>query len=354
MVAVSVGLPAVAGGAGIALPHLGKSGLTAAGIAGCILLAAGVTLLGYGAVRLVTSTRRRWWAGVVGALLVVTAVGLFSGIQAVASTNVPRTGIGAASPADRGLRYEEASFRTPDGADLRGWYVPGADRGTVIVLHGAGSTRTDVLDHAAVLAAAGYGVLLFDARGHGASGGRAMDFGWYGDEDIAGAVAYLRGRQDVDRDRIAAVGLSMGGEEAVGAAAGIPELRAVVAEGVTSRVAADWAFLADAYGVRGGSSNTSTASPPRSLTCSPRPGHRSRCGQRPRRPHRDRSCSSPPATVPTRFTPRVTCRGPVPTCRCGRCRAPATHRLSTHTGEWQQRVTAFLDAAFAGHARHGR
>ncbi|MDY7089653.1 MAG: alpha/beta fold hydrolase [Actinomycetota bacterium] len=354
-VAVAVGLPAVVGGAGIALPHLGKSGLTLAATAGCIALAAGAALLGYGAVGLVTSTRCRWRVGTAGALLAVTAVGLFCGIQAVASTNVPRTGIGAATPADRGLPYEEATFRTPDGVDLSGWYIPGAGRGTVILLHGAGSTRTDVLDHAAVLAAGGYGVLLFDARGHGASGGRAMDFGWYGDEDVAGAVACLRGRQDVDRDRIAAVGLSMGGEEAVGAAAASPGLRAVVAEGVTSRASADWAFLADAYGFRGriqqhvnGLTTALTdlltaAEPPIALraaaaAAAPRPILLIAAGDRPDEVHAARHLQRAGAHVQVWQVPDT-----------GHTRA-----LHTHPGEWRQRVTAFLDAAFAEHAGHGR
>lgn len=81
--------------------------------------------------------------------------------------------------------------------------------------------------------------LLYDARGHGRSDGRAMDFGWYGDEDIAGATAFLSDQSDVDADRIAAVGMSMGGEQAIGAAATNTDIRAVVAEGSTNRVASD-------------------------------------------------------------------------------------------------------------------
>src|SRR5206468_1520008 len=78
-----------------------------------------------------------------------------------------------------------------------------------------------------------------DARGHGRSAGRAMDFGWYGDADVQGAVTFLGAQPDVRDGRIAAVGLSMGGEEAIGAAATDPRIRAVVAEGATGRVAAD-------------------------------------------------------------------------------------------------------------------
>jgi hypothetical protein len=44
-----------------------------------------------------------------------------------------------------------------------------------MLLPGAGSTRTAVLAQAAVLARHGYGAILVDTRGHGRSGGHAMD-----------------------------------------------------------------------------------------------------------------------------------------------------------------------------------
>ena len=78
-----------------------------------------------------------------------------------------------------------------------------------------------------------------------------MEFGWYGDSDIAAAIDYLQARPDVDRRRIGAVGMSMGGEEAIGAMAGDTRIRATVAEGATNRVYADKTWYADAYGVRG-------------------------------------------------------------------------------------------------------
>ena len=78
-----------------------------------------------------------------------------------------------------------------------------------------------------------------------------MDFGWYGDEDVAGAVSFLVEQRDVDPERIGAVGMSMGGEEAIGAAASDERIAAVVAEGATNRVAADKAWLSDEYGWRG-------------------------------------------------------------------------------------------------------
>ena len=56
-----------------------------------------------------------------------------------------------------------------------------------------------------------------------------MDFGWYGDEDVAGAVSFLVEQRDVDPERIGAVGMSMGGEEAIGAAAADSRIRGVLA-----------------------------------------------------------------------------------------------------------------------------
>ena len=169
---------------------------------------------------------------------------------AVAATNVPRPEIGA-TPSSVGLTYEDVTLTTADGVRLAGWYVPSSNGAAVVVRHGAGSTRSNVLPEAEVLVRHGFGVLLVDARGHGQSDGRAMDFGWHGDADIAAATAFLAARDDVDGDRIAVVGSSMGGEEAIGASASNDLIRAVVAEGATARTAADKGWLSDEYGFRG-------------------------------------------------------------------------------------------------------
>jgi hypothetical protein len=74
-----------------------------------------------------------------------------------------------------------------------------------------------------------------------------MDLGWFGDEDVGGAVSFLVAQSRVDD--IAAVGLSMGGEEAIGAAATDDRIATVVAEGATKRVSGDKAWLPDEHGV---------------------------------------------------------------------------------------------------------
>ena len=233
------------------LPHLVKAGSPALSVASIACATAGIMLLGTGVV--VASRGRaglRRVATGVGAI-VVLAVTAMVVTPSVMATNVPRPEIGA-TPALHDLPFRDVELTTADGVRLAAWYVPSTNRAAVVLLHGAGSTRSNVLDHAEVLARHGFGVLMLDARGHGRSDGRAMDFGWLGDADIAAATAFLADQPEIDRDKIGAVGLSMGGEEALGAAATDRHLRAVVAEGATARVAADEAWLSEEFGLRGG------------------------------------------------------------------------------------------------------
>jgi dienelactone hydrolase len=248
-VALLAGVPAVAIAAGFA-PHWAKDGPLLVQASAAILAAAGLVMVVGGTV--VATQGRRWWHRIgAGALVVVaTVLATFIAGVAIAATNVPRPDIDR-QPTSVGLHAVDVALRTPDGVTLAAWYVPSSNRAAVVLLHGAGSTRSDVLDHAAVLADAGFGVLMVDARGHGESDGRAMDLGWYGDADIAAATSYLQTRPDVNPGRIGAVGMSMGGEEAIGASRSNRLIRAVVAEGATARNAGDEAWLSDQYGLRG-------------------------------------------------------------------------------------------------------
>jgi pimeloyl-ACP methyl ester carboxylesterase len=267
--------------------------------------------------------------------------------QAVAVTNTPPTSVGDTTPADIGLDYSDVEFEAADGVMLSGWYLPSSNGAAVVLLHGAGSTRSSVLDHAAVLARHGYGVVLFDARGHGRSGGRAMDFGWYGDHDTSAAVTFLQSQPDVDHERIAAVGMSMGGEEAIGAAAADARIRAVVAEGATNRVAADKQWLSDQYGWRGAVQEgidwltysiadlLTDAEPPMSLhdavaVAAPRPVLLIASEEVQSEVHAGHYIAgASPQAVDVWVVPD----------------AGHTGALDAHPLEWQQRVTAFLDHA---------
>jgi dienelactone hydrolase len=249
-VVLVLGCGVVAAGAGLGLGHLAVEGPTGVALLGLAILGLGLGLSGWSALRAARAVRRRWWPLVFLAQLLVLAVALWTVGQATMAAFPAHPDLGPRTPADVGLAYREVTLPAADGVRLSAWYVASHNGAAVVALHGAGSTRTAVLDQAAVLARHGYGVLLLDARGHGASSGRGMDFGWWGEADIRGAVDWLLEQPDVTMGRVGLLGLSMGGEEAIGAAGADPRVGAVVAEGATNRVSADKAWLA-AYGWRG-------------------------------------------------------------------------------------------------------
>jgi fermentation-respiration switch protein FrsA (DUF1100 family) len=94
--------------------------------------------------------------------------------------------------------------------------------------------------YARLLAEAGFVTLAFDHRGFGESGGRPQHEDTQGKlADLQAAVSLLSSQAEVDPDRIAVVGICLGGGYAVRAAAGDPRVKAVagVAGGYNSPAA---------------------------------------------------------------------------------------------------------------------
>jgi len=108
------------------------------------------------------------------------------------------------------------SVYVPDGAPPTGGW-PG-----VMALHGLNGSRSQL----ATLAGgtlAGYAVLTYDARGHGASGGQITVDGPREIADLRELFAWFAGRADVRDDRIGAWGISYGGGAIMRAAVeGVP------------------------------------------------------------------------------------------------------------------------------------
>jgi pimeloyl-ACP methyl ester carboxylesterase len=240
------GAVGVAVGIGIGVVHLLKAGMSVYAALALVCLLAGLTATArslYSFVNPREDWHREGWRRLIAVPAAAVALILvyYPLTVSLIATNTPRVDLGAAVPSDWGLVFEDVTFPTPDGVDLSGWFMPGSNGAAVVILHGGGggSNRTSVLSQARVLVDHGYSVLAFDARGHGRSGGDGMDWGWYGDLDIAGALDFLESLPEVDPGRLAAVGLSMGGEQAMTAAASDTRIKAVVAEGATNRVLAD-------------------------------------------------------------------------------------------------------------------
>ncbi|MCA9992991.1 MAG: alpha/beta fold hydrolase [Ardenticatenaceae bacterium] len=151
-----------------------------------------------------------------------------------------RIRISFANPGDRDLAYEAVQISSSDGAKLAGWYIPSQNRAAVILLHGYSGNRLGVMFHAETLAQNGFGVLLFDLRAHGDSGGTGtFARGESMIADLAAALAFVQHRPDVDGQRIGVMGVSVGGTMALQGAARLKGLAAAASDGAGPAAYAD-------------------------------------------------------------------------------------------------------------------
>ncbi len=123
------------------------------------------------------------------------------------------------APSDLDVPVEEVRFRSEDGTELHGWLLkPGEDRaavGTVVHFHGNARNLTAHVGLVDWLARRGFNVFLFDYRGYGKSDGSPKRSGVIADSKAA--LTYIRGREDIDSDRLLVLGQSLGGACALAA-----------------------------------------------------------------------------------------------------------------------------------------
>jgi poly(3-hydroxybutyrate) depolymerase len=224
--------------------HVAAQGAAASDVTGALAALAGAVLVGL-AIAIpwlhrgegAQSRRRRWSYRILA--VPVGLLALFYTILpmsiAITETHKYREAIGAPPSAD----YREVAFEASDGVDLSGWYRPTRNGATILLVHGGGGDRTGAVAHAKLLVRHGYGVLLYDARGRGKSEGAQNAWGWGWPKDVAGALAFLKSRHEVDPERIGALGLSTGADVLVQVAGQRTDLKAVVADGTAAGSFAD-------------------------------------------------------------------------------------------------------------------
>ena len=170
--------------------------------------------------------------------LVVFWAWVFAAALFIRNTVLPRLPI-TVTPDQVGLSAQTVLFRATDGMRLEGWKISGQpQRPWIILCHGLGANRMDLLEIAAGLHQDGFNVFLFDFRAHGGSGGRVSSFGWREERDLEGALAWLGSQPDVPPRPYGLYGISMGGAVALMVAARDERIGAVAVDSPYTNLAA--------------------------------------------------------------------------------------------------------------------
>ncbi|MEK6948615.1 MAG: alpha/beta fold hydrolase [Nanoarchaeota archaeon] len=149
-------------------------------------------------------------------LLLAAFIILFSFLTFIMSINPGKWPI-EFTPESFELKYENVTFETEDGLNLKGWFIPGnksenKSKGTIIMMHGYPTNKADVLPLSLFLLN-DYNVFLFDFRSFGESEGSYTTAGYKEVKDLDAAVNYLKSRKD--SKNIGAFGFSLGASVAI-------------------------------------------------------------------------------------------------------------------------------------------
>ena len=132
------------------------------------------------------------------------------------------------TPASFKLASEDVSLRSPDGVEIRGWWVPVASsKGSVVMAHGLNRSRIEMVRRVPFVHDSGWNALLIDLRHHGASGGEATTFGAKEKEDVKAAVRFARERSP---GPVVLWGVALGAASVVFAAADDPQVAGVICD----------------------------------------------------------------------------------------------------------------------------
>jgi pimeloyl-ACP methyl ester carboxylesterase len=145
---------------------------------------------------------RRWIKRAAALLLAGLAVFVFgiapywlAGMATTRRFQFPDRENAGLTPQSFQLAFEDVAFRSTDGVELKGWWVPAPGmRGTVVLVHGLNRSRIEMVRKVPFLHRAGWNALLFDLRHHGESGGQASTFGDRERLDVQAARAWAATR----------------------------------------------------------------------------------------------------------------------------------------------------------------
>lgn len=105
--------------------------------------------------------------------------------------------------------FQTVYLTTSGQLKIEAWLIQttGAAKGTVILFHGHGSTKSAILTEAASFRKMGYHTFLVDFRAHGGSAGNTCTIGYYEGEEVKLAYDYTKSHGE---NNIVLWGISMG------------------------------------------------------------------------------------------------------------------------------------------------
>lgn len=176
----------------------------------------------------------RYWLRLLGLFLVALVITLISlpfllGLLSAAGLVYPPCRDSGANPGQFGYSWEDVTVQASAGGSFRGYLIPGSNGATVIVAPPLNTGRDGRLAEAILLRKHGFTVFTYESRRCAGMGG--LSLGLKEVSEVGDALNYLQSRADVDPERIGIYGFSSAGATAIMAAACLPDIKAVVAEG---------------------------------------------------------------------------------------------------------------------------
>jgi hypothetical protein len=129
-------------------------------------------------------------------------------------------------------RPDAVKFTVPGSGQRDGWFFPGfVGAPTIVLCHGYGSSRGELLTLVTALQDHQYNVFVFDFAGHGANSGMTS-FGYQEADEVRAAIDELARRSDVDRERFGLWGYNLGAHAALREAENDKRVRALILDSV--------------------------------------------------------------------------------------------------------------------------
>lgn len=178
------------------------------------------------------------WTGSVLVVLVVVLVVLGS-MKLNEVLRPPRRISSGTVLAQWHIQYQSVNLMTDDNVPLSAWYTPSRNGAVILVAHSFRDHRPEWVYE--MLVRKGYGVLAWDARAHGKSGGEISTIGYAEVLDVKAALKYVQAQPGVAH--IGAWGGSMGGSTLIRAAVQFPQIEALFVDSAFPSLSEEFDYL---------------------------------------------------------------------------------------------------------------